>query len=87
MWKNWFLGGYFRGSVNKVVGTPAPAGGNRRKAGQWRRPWALRAARAVSRARVCSRHGCSLVQGPGDKALSLWNGRVTILLPLKTEGI
>lgn len=32
-------------------------------------------ARAVSRARICGRQGCSLVQGPGDKASA--SGTVT----------
>lgn len=41
LWKNWFLAGYFRGNVNKVVETPAPGGGKTRKAGQRRRPWAV----------------------------------------------
>ena len=41
LWKNWFLAGYFRGNVNKVVETPAPGGGKTRKAVQQRRPQAV----------------------------------------------
>lgn len=70
--------------MNKVIGTPAPAGGKSRKAGQ-RKALGHPCGQGVKAGSRLQSSQLFTGAGPGDKALSLWNGRVTILLPLKTR--